>query len=145
MKINGNEYTIEPEADLRWADLRGADLSGAKGLLSPSAWMEANFEFTDKGVIVYKAFGDTHYNPPGKWKIEAGEYIEEVANPNRTDDCGCGVNFATLDWISKEWGSNITVWKCLIEWRDLPAVVVPYITDGKARCERLQLIEIVPQ
>jgi len=32
----------------------------------------------------------------------------------------------------------------LLAWRDLPDVVVPYGTDGKARCSRLMLLEKEP-
>jgi len=133
-------------ADLRDADLIGAnlidaDLSGAKGILDAAEWMKENFVSTSEGVIVYKAFGDTIYAAPERWEVAEGTYITEVCNPNRTDDCGCGVNFGTLEWIQKNINSPTSVWKCLIEWIDLVSVVVPYNTDGKARCERLKLIE----
>jgi len=55
------------------------------------------------------------------------------------------VNFATLEWIKqREYAScDVTVWRCRIEWMDLAGVVVPYNTDGKARCSRLRLLEAV--
>jgi len=129
------------DADLRRADLRGADLSGAKGILDAAEWIQESFESTTEGVVVYKAFGDTFYYAPERWEISEGTNITEVCNPNRTDECGCGVNFGTLEWIQKNINSPTSVWKCLIEWIDLVSVVVPYNTDGKARCERLKLIE----
>jgi len=33
------------------------------------------------------------------------------------------------------------LWECLILFEDAPDIVVPYNTDGKARCGRLQLIK----
>jgi hypothetical protein len=103
--------------------------------------MKENFVSTSEGVIVYKAFDDTFYYALERWEIAEGSFITEICNPNRTDDCGCGVNFGTLDWTQKNVESPLSVWKCLIEWIDLVSVVVPYNTDGKARCERLRLIE----
>ncbi len=129
------------DADLSGAYLIGADLRGAEGLLDAAEWMKENFVSTSEGVIVYKAFDDTFYYAPERWEISEGAYITEVCNPNRTDECGCGVNFGTLDWTQKNVESPLSVWKCLIEWIDLVSVVVPYNTDGKARCERLRLIE----
>ena len=128
-------------ASFSGANLRGADLSGAKGILDAAEWMKENFVSTLDGVIVYKAFGDTIYAAPERWEVAEGNYITEVCNPNRTDDCGCGVNFGTLEWIQENINSPTSVWKCLIEWIDLVSVVVPYNTDGKARCERLKLLE----
>jgi len=129
------------EADLRGADLRNTDFSQSKGVLSPSEWLASNFESTDKGYIVYKTFGE--YNPsPSSWKIENDSIIEEVCNFERVYGCACGINFATLNWIYENTLSpNTCIWKCLIPWKDLPSVVIPYNTDGKARCERLILLE----
>ena len=132
------------EAYLLQANLSEANLSGAIGIGSAKEYL-SQFDRDDKGIYVYKAIGDTYYRAPNKWNIEAGSYLEETVNPNRTDDCGCGVNFATRGWIGREHiiGENTTMWKCLIHWEDLADVVVPYNTDGKARCARLQLIEEV--
>ena len=130
------------EADLTGADLTGANLSGVQNLLNPVKWLAEHFEHDDDGYIVYKAIGDTTFAPPARWKIEAGEYLDEVCNPLPTLTCACGVNFATLDWV-KENHPRRTIWRCRIRWMDLPGVVVPYNTDGKARCNRLELLEVV--
>lgn len=136
------------DANLRGADLRGAnlrdanlsyaDLSGCKGLLDPNEWMKANLEKTRQGYIAYKSFG-SNYPPPAHWKIEAGSEISEVVNPFPTFDCACGVNVATKTWSDLEG----TIWKVLIKWEWLPSVVVPYDTDGKFRCGRVKLLEVV--
>ena len=128
-------------ADLRRADLSGADLSGAKGITVAKSYLY-QFEKDKNGIIVYKAIGNTCYIAPTHWDIKKGAFLEEVVNPLRTMDCGSGVNFATLEWIRKAFKDrDITVWKCRILWEDMADVVVPYNTDGKARCARLQLIE----
>ena len=155
MIVNG--YTIKPDADLcgadlssanlyhadlRDANLSSADLSGAKGLLSVKDWLNANFKKNKKGYIVYKAEGDTYYPAPKHWKNS--RFITEVVNPNRTNECGCGVNFATKKWIYKHYPDiSGNIWLCRIEWLDLGSLVVPYNTDGKARCARLRLVKQV--
>ncbi len=127
-------------ADLRRANLSGADLSGANNLWSPLKFIAENFEATPEGIIAYKTFNGP-YASPEKWKIEAGSIIEENVNPNRTDLCGCGINVAPLEWVKKNYTGDI--WEVLIKWEWLAGVVVPYNTDGKIRCERVQLVRIV--
>jgi hypothetical protein len=126
-------------ADLRDADLRGANLSQAKGIPTAKSFL-SQFEQTRWGLVVFKAIGQTYFNTPTTWKIQELAFIEENVNPMVTVDCGCGVNFATLKWIRENLPSS-AIWKCLIRWEDLADVVVPYHTDGKARCARLQLLE----
>ena len=127
-------------AVLSYANLSGADLSGVDGLLSSLKFVTENFEVTSEGIIAYKTFNSS-YSSPDKWEIEAGSIIEENVNPNRTDVCGCGINVAPLDWVKKNYNGDI--WEVLIKWEWLPGVVVPYNTDGKIRCERVQLVKIV--
>jgi len=125
-------------ADLTNADLSGANLSGVKGLLDPIDWMRDNLEKTEEGYIAYKTFGD--YQPaPNYWNIKAGAEITEIVNPLPTLDCACGINVATKNWS----GFEGEIWKVLIKWEWLPSVVVPYNTDGKFRCGRVKLLEIV--
>ena len=127
-------------ADLSDANLRCADLSGSKGLLDAINYMEAHFERTDEGYIVYKTFGE-NYSAPESWKIEPGEIIEETVNCDRTTECGCGINVAPLEWVRRN-GCN-QPYKLLIRLEWLPGVVVPYNTDGKIRCSKAQILEAV--
>lgn len=124
--------------DLYGAGLSGANLSGALNLLESFVYIDAHFEKTDKGYIAYKTFGSFN-TPPAYWIIEPDSIICENVNSNRTEECGCGVNVGTLDWVKKN--TNGQVWKVLIEWPWLAGVVVPYSTDGKIRCERVRLLE----
>ena len=130
------------DADLSDANLSAANLSGVKGLLDPVDWLKTNFETDAEGIIVYKRIGKTELDAPAHWTIEPGAYLTEVVNPTRTVECGCGVNFGTRDWCRWHYGMA-ALWRCRIEWWDLAGVVVPYNTDGKARCARLRLIEPV--
>ena len=127
-------------ADLSGADLRCANLRGAEGLLDAINYMEAHFERTADGYIAYKTFGAMHATPE-KWDIRPGSVISENANMCRADECGCGINVAPLELVRKNFEGDI--WKVLIRWEWLVGVCVPYSTDGKIRCERVQLLEIV--
>ncbi len=129
-------------ADLSRANLSGADLSGCLNLPSVAIFL-SQFERDDLGLIVYKRIGNgTSYSPPAHWKIEPGAYLTEVVNPDRGTECGCGVNFATRQWCGQNY-DRADLWRCRIRWIDLAEVVVPYMTDGKARCGKLELLEVV--
>ena len=132
-------YSNLSNSDLHGSDLCDANLSGAKGIATAKDYL-SQFEKDSEGIIVYKAIGNTYHSSPTYWDIKPLSFLEEVVNPSRTVDCSSGVNFATLDWIKKNF-EGTTIWKCRILWEDLADVVVPYNTDGKARCARLQLIE----
>ena len=130
-------------ANLADADLIRADLSQCTGILAASDWLSKNFNLTiaRDGYIVYRAQQGS-FPKPASWVFEPGSYLAEVCNPNRTNVCGCGVSFATLEWIKLNHPGK-TVWECVIEIADLPSIIVPYNTDGKARCERLRLVKII--
>ncbi len=131
-------------SNLRSADLRSADLSGSNGIMSAIAFMDAHFERTPDGFIAYKTFGSS-YSPNSDWKIEPGSVLTEVVNPDRTCDCGCGINVAPLGWVKDNAtnGGRLSIWKVLIRWEWLMGVVVPFGSDGKVRCEKVELIEVV--
>ena len=136
----GGERANLSGANLSGANLRRADLSQTQGLIDAINYMEAHFERTEEGYIAYKTFNSS-YTAPDKWKIEPGEVLEEVCNPERTCDCGCGINVAPLDWVKSNHGGKI--YKMLIRFEWLAGVVVPYNTDGKIRCSRAQILEVV--
>jgi hypothetical protein len=129
-------------ANLSNANLSNADLSNADGLLSTIDYLKDHFEKTTEGFIAYKTFGGA-YNPPEKWVIQPGSIITENVNFDRCRDCGCGVNVAPLEWVKENYPGEI--WKVLIRFEWLVGVCVPYHTDGKIRCERVELIEIVKE
>ena len=125
-------------ANLSCADLSCANLSGATGLLNPIDYLAEKFERTEDGYVVYKAF-DACYASPAKWKVEPGEIITEEVNFCRTNECGCGINAAPLEWVKRKYPEK-DIYKLLIKWEWLAGVVVPYNTDGKIRCARAQII-----
>jgi len=129
-------------ADLSSADLRHADLSSVNGLLSQTQYVIDTFQTTGDGVIVYKQFG-LHNAPPIAWNIEPGAVIMEVCNPCRVINCASGINVAKREWAGFD--ENKPLWRCLIRWPWLAGVIVPYNTDGKIRCEKLELIGTVEE
>ena len=152
-KLNGADlrYAKLIGADLSYSDLSdvylgdtflsGADLSGAKGIVSTIDFMKTHFEQTDEGYIAYKTFNEV-YSSPTQWDISPSSILTENVNFDRFRGCGCGINVATLEWIQNNC-SNRTIWKVLIRWEWLCGICVPYNSDGKIRCERVELIEIV--
>lgn len=131
-------------ANLRGANLSDADLSDANGLLSAIDYLSEHFEKTSEGFIAYKTFGG-EYTPPEKWVISPGSVITENVNFNRCRECGCGINVAPFKWVKTEYGRRGDIWKVLIRFEWLSGVCVPYHTDGKIRCERVELLEIVKE
>ena len=129
-------------ADMSRANLSRADLSGSVGLIDPIDYLNENFDKTSEGYIAYKVFG-MYNRPPKTWKIVANSIRKEVVNSDRTNNCGCGVNIATKEWIKRKDPKIKKVWKVLIKWEWLPSVIVPYNTDGKIRCGRIMLLEEV--
>jgi hypothetical protein len=129
------------DASLRGANLSDANLSGASGLLNPAKWIAENFKKNENGSIVcYKTFGSM-YKSPEHWTFEPGEYVTEEVNGCRSNDCGCGVNVASLDWVRREFSGEI--WECEIEPDDFLSVVVPYNTNGKFRAGRVKIVRKV--
>ena len=118
-----------------------AVLSGATGLPTAKEYLQ-QFKSVRAGIYVYKKIFETTYAMPKHWNIKPGEYLTETVNPDRGTECGSGVNFATKEWLEGRYERSKTqLWLCLIEWPDVADVVVPYCTDGKARCSRLKLVK----
>lgn len=129
-------------ADLSGVNLSLANLSGADGLLFAAEYMDQNFACDDNGYIVYRAQNGNN-NHPKHWVFGPGKFLTETPNPDRCTLCGCGVAFATLKWAKEN--HDGPYWRCRINWKDLLDTVIPYNTDGKGRCARLELLEIVEE
>ena len=129
------------DANLSDADLSRANLSDAEGVLSSIDFMNEHFEKIDEGYIAYKTFG-TFYSINPNWKIKVGEVLKENVNFNRNNACGCGINVAPLKWVKNQTGDS-PVYKVLIRNEWLMGVCVPYLSDGKIRCERVEILGVV--
>jgi len=116
--------------------------SNAKNVFNPTKFIKNNFKFCKKGLIVYKAFGvDTPHGSLRWGTPETNKIITEVVNPCITTMCGSGINVATLKWIENNINGNIEIWECLIPYKHLIGLIVPYNSDGKIRCNYLRLIK----
>lgn len=118
----------------RNANMNNTDLTGAIGLMKQTDFMAANFEKSADGYIAYVALDTAD-------SVHTGRIITDNANFNRSNYIGSGINAAPLDYMLR--GLDGIVWKVLIKWEWLCGVCVPYSTEGKIRCERVQLIQPV--
>jgi len=81
-------------------------------------WL-SQFESDEKGIYVFKDVQSIFYLKP--WCDS--KILEENVNKNVTDNCGCGVNIGTMEWLNKN--SNNEIWKCIIHWEDANSIVIP--------------------
>ena len=127
-------------ANLSGANLYGADLFRAKGCFVSLLDYLATLEKDDRGWIVYKRFG-MHYPTPSDWTVCAGSIIEEPFDIDRTKDCSSGINFSTREWQDKQsMCADSDIWVCRIRFEWEKWVCVPYMSDGKARTGKIELI-----
>lgn len=151
---NCNLYdcTFKNEEDVDFITTHAIDetciLSQCKGVTTPSDYLDRYFERnqSDTGYIVYKTFG-SKYPPCAEWDISPGSIIYENCDMNRRNPCSYGINVAPIEWIRKyicaHAAETLDIWRCEILDKWLADVCVPYDTNGKIRCNKLRLIEIV--
>ena len=149
------EAAVNSKADLRGANLRGANLRGAN-------LYGANL----RGANLYGAKGSTKYqttplllllDQPGKiraYKLVTAEgigpfnggmtykvgqsYSVENANTDETEQCGAGINLATMDWCLKAWREGYRILVAEFTAKDIAAI--PTHTDGKFRVHRCKIV-----
>jgi len=130
-------------------DVHSTDFSRSTGLLNPIDDLSENFEWNSDGMIVYKIFD--HYMP-SVWPHlkKPGDILTEEPNYDRTLACGCGINVGNREWFLKQKKEESfdrvpdfcqDFWECLIKFRWLSGVIVPYKHYGQIRCSRIQLIK----
>lgn len=72
-------------------------------------------------------------------KYVIGESVSvDDANCNPDDDCGAGINVATLDWCLKEWREGYRV--LLVEFEASDIACIPTASDGKFRLHRCKVV-----
>jgi len=156
------EKAIESSADLRFANLRSADLSSAN--LRSADLSFANLSFADlrsaknlnkywatdlsllslqkNRLTAYKYLTKDMYSPVqsvGKIKYEVGKEYEEKVDKDRLEDCGAGLNIASLEWCLRETAGNIKDFKFIEVSFDPKDLIVPYFSDGKFRVSKLKV------
>ena len=122
-------------ANLSRADLSGADLSGADGI-SKYILTPLLFLLDQPGAIrAYKLV-----NKKGEGPFNGGiNYLDpninsfsvSEINTDDTEQCGAGINLATLDWCIKEWKPGYRI--LIMEFTAQNIAAIPTATDGKFR------------
>jgi hypothetical protein len=90
--------------------------------------------------IAYKLVTSQGYGPWNKWyKYVLGETYE-VTNPNTDvgEQCGAGVNVATLDWCLKNWQTGYRI--LLVQFTAKDIACIPIATDGKFRLRKCTVV-----
>jgi len=144
-------------ADLGGADLSGADLGGAylSGAYLSGAYLRGAYLRGAKGIApeictpllmlldqpgpmlrAYKLVNDKSEGPfNGGVKYELGKLIEcDSADDDVTEQCGAGLNVATLDWCLREWRPGYRI--LIVEFDVSDIACIPTATDGKFRLHR---------
>lgn len=140
-------------AILPHASINAADFRQTKGLLNDYEWLNQNLASTDEGYIAYKIFGvcthtvfsrcaECDHTIPG---LSPGQTMSEITDPTRTVLMGAGVEVGTREWADSQqpYGSPGEVWKVLIRWKWAAGIVVPYHTDGRFRCPKIEFLRYV--
>ena len=126
-------------ANLHGADLRGADLHGAKGLRPE--WANDLLILADQvgKVRAYKlvtAEGVGPYN--GGITYEKGKTYEVPdADTDPLNDCGAGINLATLPWCIANWSPGYRILVAEFTAEDIAAIP---LSDGKFRVKKAKIV-----
>ena len=122
------------------ADLSRANLSGANGI-APEICTDLLMLLDQPGAIrAYKLVNAEGYGPfNGGVKYEVGESVS-VKKPNTDplEQCGAGINVATLAWCLREWRPGYRV--LVVEFTAADIACIPTATDGKFRLFRCAVI-----
>ena len=144
------ESAVKSRANLTWANLTGADLTRANLTwanltraknISPERFTPLLMLKDQIGPIraykLVKANMEGSYNGDIRYEI-GGEYTEQSPNTDPQEQCGRGINLATLDWCLKEWCHGYRVLIAEFFAEDIAAI--PYGTDGKFRVRRCRIV-----
>ena len=127
-------------ADLSRANLSSADLSRAKGI-NPHRCTPLLMLHDQVGKIraykLIKSSGEGPYNG-GINYLEGIQFEVEDANPNVDEQCGSGINLATLDWCMMGWEEGYRI--LIMEFTAEDIAAIPTATDGKIRVSRCKKV-----
>jgi hypothetical protein len=141
---------IRSGADLSGADLSGANLSGANlSGAGPSGASGVNkYRCTPLTILLdqpgkiraYKLVNAKMEGPyNGGVVYSKGQIVSvENANTNDTEQCGAGINIATLDWCMKGWREGYRI--LIVEFTTKDIAAIPIATDGKFRVHRCKVV-----
>jgi hypothetical protein len=137
-------------ANLIHAEFKYAHLNKTKGIISQKNWLDKTFKKGPDFYIVYTILGSSNWCSQfyqyENWEIEKNSFIERECYPYRTRWRDEGICFGLFDWMKEERDTFLpagNIWECRLYFKDLFDVVVPYATNGYARCSKLQLIKVI--
>ena len=128
-------------ANLRSANLRSADLRSAKGL-RPERSNELLLLREQVGKIrAYKLVTKDLMSPiqsDNRIKYEIGSTVFAKANMDESEDCGAGINLATLPWCLNEHRDGYRILVCEFSAKDIAAIPN---ADGKFRVHKAKVVK----
>jgi uncharacterized protein YjbI with pentapeptide repeats len=133
-------YADLSSANLRYADLSSANLSFAAGVNKHRS-TSLLFLLDQPGKI--RAYKLVNANMEGPYNggvvYSKGQIVSvENANTNDTEQCGAGINIATLDWCMKGWREGYRI--LIVEFTAKDIAAIPIATDGKFRVHRCKVV-----
>jgi hypothetical protein len=137
-------------ADMRGANLGGADLGGAdmRGAIGFSKYLASPLHMLRDQVGPIRAYKLVAADGSSPISSEIGyapiayrigdEVAEPGANADEQENCGAGINLASLDWCLRAWrpGRRILIVEFVAE--DIAAI--PILSDGKFRVRRCKVV-----
>ena len=144
-------------ANLWGANLQGADLWGANlqraNLQRANLWgaMGCNkHRTTDLYILLdqpgkvraYKLVNKNGYGPyRNEIQYRTGQTYEAEINPDENEQCGAGINLATLAWCMSEWRPGYRILIAEFSVKD-PAtdICIPVASDGKFRVRKCKIV-----
>jgi len=156
-------YANLRSADLRYANLRSADLSSADlsyANLSYAKLSSANLSYAkgvNKNLVTplrilieqpgpvraYKLVNEKGEGPfnGGINYLDGEEFTTASFNGDENEQCGAGINLATLDWVMKEWklGFRILIMEFFVN-HPKNNLCIPTATDGKFRVKQCRRV-----
>ena len=134
-------------ADLQGAYLRGADLQGAylQGADNIPFFCKDGLSILaqQKNKLIAYKFLDEDWKSPiqstNQIEYKIGKIYKEKIEKDKFQNCGQGLNIATLDWCLKETENNLDKIYIEVEF-DPKDLIVPYFSDGKFRVSKLKVI-----
>jgi len=127
-------------ANLSRVDLFGADLSRVKNI-APERFTPLLMLKDQVGPIrAYKLVKENMegpYNGGIRYEV-GGEYAENTPNRDPAEQCGRGINLATLDWCLREFRLGYRVLIAEFFAEDIAAI--PHGTEGKFRVSRCRIV-----
>ena len=93
-------------------------------------------------VRAYKLVDKNGYGPyRNEIQYRTGQTYEAEINPDENEQCGAGINLATLPWCMSEWRPGYRILIAEFSIKD-PAtdICIPVASDGKFRVRKCQIV-----